>query len=99
MYRFKDAEGDPEELKRLRNEYQHYAPLLDRGYGFGKKAKSLYEIANRDLRAISRTRKIVEKQNIDEDRRKEMIDTLDINERKIFDIYNTAFREAKERSE
>lgn len=99
VYRFKDAEGDPEELKRLRNEYQHYAPLLDRGYGFGKKAKSLYEIANRDLRAISRTRKIVEKQNIDEDRRKEMIDTLDINERKIFDIYNTAFREAKERSE
>ena len=99
VYRFKDAAGDPEELKRLRNEYQHYAPLLDRGYGFGKKAKSLYEIVNRDSRAISKTRKIVEKQNVDEDRRKEMLDTLDINEQKIFDIYNKAFREAKERSE
>lgn len=96
--RFKDANGDSEEINRLREEYQHYAPLLDRSFGYGKKAKSLYELANKDLKAISATRKIIEKQSIDEDRRRVMLDKLDVNEAKIFDLYNKAFREAKELS-
>jgi hypothetical protein len=96
--RFKDAAGDSEEINRLREEYQHYAPLLDRTFGYGKKAKSLYELANKDLRAISATRKVIEKQTIDEDRKREMMDKLEVNEEKIFDLYNKAFRKAKELS-
>ena len=52
-------------------------------------------MANRDLKNISKTRKIVEKQNIPDERRKELLKELLDNENAIFDIYNKAYRKAE----
>ena len=89
--KLKDAveAGDQGELVQLRNKYQSFIPVIEGG------RNSLYKMSNRDLRNISKTRKIIERQDIPEDRRKEMLDELLKNENKIFDIYNKAYRKAE----
>jgi hypothetical protein len=89
--KLKDAveAGDQGELDQLRNKYQSFIPVIEGG------RNSLYKMSNRDLRNISKTRKIIERQDIPEDRRKEMLDELLKNENKIFDIYNKAYRKAE----
>ena len=78
-----------EELVGLRQKYQSFGPLLNGG------KNSVYKIANRDIRNISKTRKIVEAQDIPAARSKELLKELLDNENKVFDIYNKLYREAK----
>ena len=85
--RFKEV-ADAEELRELQSEYRSFAPLLDGG------SNSLYKTASRDLRNISKSRKIVERQDIPEERRRVLLDELLTKENMIFDIYNKAFRKA-----
>jgi hypothetical protein len=86
--RLKEASTE-EELVGLRQKYQSFIPVLDGG------RNSPYKTANRDLRNISKTRKIVEAQNIPEERRREMLKKLLDNENKIFDLYNKMYRKAE----
>ena len=85
--RFKEV-ADAAELRELQSEYRSFAPLLDGG------SNSLYKTAARDLRNISKSRKIVERQDIPEERRRVLLDELLTKENMIFDIYNKAFRKA-----
>ena len=89
--KLKDAieAGDQAELSEIRGRYQSFIPVIEGG------RNSLYKMSNRDLRNISKTRKLVERQDIPEDRRKEMLDKLLENENKIFDIFNKAYRKAE----
>jgi len=89
--KLKDAieAGDKGEISELRDRYQSFVPVIEGG------SNSLYKMSNRDLRKISKTRKLVEGQDIPEDRRKEMLDKLLENENKIFDIFNKAYRKAE----
>ena len=89
--KLKDAieAGDQAELDRLRNQYQSFIPVIEGG------RNSLYKASNRELRSISKTRKLVESQDIPEARRRELLDKLLENENKIFDIYNKAYRKAE----
>ena len=86
--RLKEA-STKEELVGLRQKYQSFIPVLDGG------RNSPYKTANRDLRNISKTRKIVEAQDIPEERRREMLKKLLDNENKIFDLYNKMYRKAE----
>lgn len=86
--RLKEASTE-EELVGLRQKYQSFIPVLDGG------RNSPYKTANRDLRNISKTRKIVEAQDIPEERRREMLKKLLDNENKIFDLYNKMYRKAE----
>ena len=85
--RFKEV-ADAEELTELQSEYRSFAPLLDGG------SNSLYKTASRDLSNISKSRKIIERQDIPEERRRVLLDELLAKENMIFDIYNKAFRKA-----
>jgi hypothetical protein len=85
--RFKEV-ADAGELRELQSEYRSFAPLLDGG------SNSLYKTAARDLRNISKSRKIIERQDIPEERRRVLLDELLVKENMIFDIYNKAFRKA-----
>ena len=86
--RLKEASTE-EELVGLRQKYQSFIPVLDGG------RNSPYKTANRELRKISKTRKIVETQNISEERRREMLKKLLDAENKIFDLYNKMYRKAE----
>jgi hypothetical protein len=86
--KFKEA-ADQAELDDLRVKYRSFVPVIDGG------KNSLYKMSNRDLRNISRTRKIVERQDISDKRRRELLEQLLENENKIFDIYNKAYRKAE----
>jgi hypothetical protein len=93
--RFKEA-TDVTEVARLQKEFKDFIPLLDPKYN----GKNLYEVANRDLRRISKTRKMVEKQNygagsLGEEKRRKLLEELEVNENKIFDIFNKAYRKAE----
>ena len=89
--KLKDAveAGDQGELVQLRNKYQSFIPVIEGG------RNSLYKMSNRDLRNISKTRKLVERQDIPEERRRELLDKLLENENKIFDLYNKMYRKAE----
>jgi hypothetical protein len=93
MARIKEA-SNVEELQALRTKYESFIPVLENLRG-GRRNNSLYAMANRDLKNISKTRKIVEKQNIPDERRKELLKELLDNENAIFDIYNKAYRKAE----
>jgi len=86
--RLKEASTE-EELVGLRQKYQSFIPVLDGG------RNSPYKTASRELRNISKTRKIVETQNISEERRREMLKKLLDAENKIFDLYNKMYRKAE----
>ena len=93
--RFKEA-TDVTEVARLQTEFKDFIPLLNPKYN----GKNLYELANRDLRRISKTRKMVEKQNygagsLGEEKRRKLLEELEVNENKIFDIFNKAYRKAE----
>ena len=85
--RLKEA-STKEELAGLRQKYLSFGPILNGG------RRSVYKIANRDIRNISKTRKIVEAQDIPAERRKELLKELLDNENKVFDIYNKMYRKA-----
>ena len=93
MARIKEA-SNVEELQALRTKYESFIPVLENLRG-GRRNNSLYAMANRDLKNISKTRRIVEKQNIPDERRKELLKELLDNENAIFDIYNKAYRKAE----
>jgi hypothetical protein len=91
--RLKEA-SSVEELEALRTKYESFIPVIENLQG-GRRNNSLYAMANRDLKNISKTRRIVEKQNIPDERRKELLKELLDNENAIFDIYNKAYRKAE----
>lgn len=93
--RFKEA-ANMEEVRALQKEYKPYLPLLEPRYG----GKNLYQLSNRDLRRISKSRKMIERQNyggaeLGEIKRRELLDQLEAEENKIFDIFNAAYRAAE----
>ena len=95
MTRFKEATS-ADEIRQLQEEYKAYIPLLENRYG----GKNMYELANRDLRRIAKTRKIIERQDYGsgadaEMKRRQMLEDLLASENKIFDIFNKAYREAE----
>ena len=93
--RFKEAQSR-EEVQSLQDEYKSYLPLLNPTYG----GKNLYELSNRDLRRISKRRKLIEKQDfggaqLGEAKKRELLDQLEADENMIFDIFNKAYRKAE----
>ena len=97
VQRFKEAQSI-QEVKLLQVEYQSFLPLLEPKYG----GKGLWQVANKDLRAIGKARKLIEKQDYSgqlngEQKKRDMLDELEANENMIFDIFNKAYRAAEDR--
>ncbi len=87
-----------QEIKSLQDEYKPFLPLIEPKYG----GKGMWQVANKDLRAISKARKLIEKQDYSvqlngEQKKRELLDELEANENMIFDIFNKAYREAERR--
>ena len=97
VQRFKEAQN-MQEVKSLQDEYKPFLPLIEPKYG----GKGMWQVANKDLRAISKARKLIEKQDYSvqlngEQKKRELLDELEANENMIFDIFNKAYREAERR--
>jgi hypothetical protein len=95
VQRFKEAK-DMKEVKLLQTEYQSFLPLLEPKYN----GKGFWQIANKDLKSIGKSRKLIEKQDYSgqlngEQKKRDMLDELEANENMIFDIFNKAYRKAE----
>ena len=97
---------DPQELESL---YKRFKPFVTVMAGEsmpvlqGKGIPNLYDLANKDLIKIRKSRKLVENQNygagvLGEEKRKQVLDELDKNENLIFDLFNKAYRKAEKKA-
>jgi hypothetical protein len=68
-----------------------------------KDVPNLYDLANKNIIKIRKSRKLVEKQNygagvLGEKKRRQVLDELEKDENLIFDIFNKAYRKAEKKA-
>ena len=97
VQRYKEAQSIGE-VNSLKNEYKSFLPLIEPKYGKNA-SRGLWQEVNSELKKIAKQRKLAESQSdltqAQRQRKREFLDSLLLQENRLFDLFNKAYRKAE----